>query len=186
MAASLRTLFRAGVLAFLLGSAASWALLVERVTRGEPSPALSACFVLFAFALLASFEARATRREGSSLALVFTQIGASVAAIVVAHAVIAIAHPNGLVESPRQLVNDVVLIASVSAFAWSHAARTAVGRVALVAPAAALLVGYGATAARWHCDVVAFARPVQQLVVTQALLVALALFVFDLLSFERS
>lgn len=179
--AALRSLVRAGVLAFLLGSAASWSLIAERITRGASTAAYPASIILVLVAVLVSVEARLFGNPRERGTLLLTQVVGASAAVVVAHTVLALVRPAGLVEQPPQFVNDVVLIASLSAFAWTNATRSTLARLTLVAPAAALLVAYATTSSRWHCDSASFVQPIQQLVVFQVLLAALFLLLLDIL-----
>ena len=87
---------------------------------------------------------------------------------------------GALVEDPRQLVNDGVLVAAILALVWSFDARGALARVALPAAALAVVTLYDLTAPSWHLD--AFAGTgVQHYVSAQVVAVAAGLFVFDLL-----
>lgn len=176
--------------AFSLSALASGALVAERLTRGAmPHPGWVNAGMALVAALLAAVSLGLFGRteivggaKGRDVTIIVAQALAAVSAIGVTHLLLgrwAGGVGGWLVEGPRQLVNDAVLVGVILGLVWSVAASTSVLRLANAAACLGLLGLYFSTASRWHLDPFP-GIPVQEYVFRQCLSIAAALVVFDL------
>lgn len=180
----------AAAIGLALGLLTSAAVALERITTADVRVALITSAVLAVAAislyriLRHLLSVRMVTSEITRPAIVhvrrFSRVGVLtncafglVVALALGHGVLRLAAPwpdARLRECPAQAVNDGLVALAILAGAWGAASRRVTPLVLLTAA----LVGYGATAARWHLDVWPTRAPatVQQLVLGN---VALAL-----------
>lgn len=171
------------VFAFVLGAFASAGLVAERLTRGNTALAIALVLGGLALVLLTLGVVRPfARRVGPFLA---AQGLGALLGVLASHLALAlifnlVPRPDGLSETPAQLVNDTVLVLGLGALVGSVALRARRARGLLAVAAFALVALYQATALEWHVDAFSFGElTIQRFVAMQVLAVAAGLLAFD-------